>query len=61
MDKFEVGDLVRVRSGAGRGKIGLVMETDSHEPLLQCKAANVLIGKIKWWFPYKKLEIVSNG
>ena len=58
MDKFQVGDLVRVRSG----EFGLVMETDNtDETDLRCKAANVLVGKSKWWIAYDNLEMVSNG
>ena len=57
MGKFEIGDLVRLRSGAGWSGIGLVMETVTREWSSAC----VLIDERKWWIPFEKLEIVSNG
>ena len=58
MDKLQVGDLVRLRPGAGWSGIGLVMETVISRA---ASSACVLIDEKRWWIPYEKLEKISNG
>ena len=56
MDKFEIGDLVRLRSGAGWSGIGLVTDTHTREWSSAC----VLIDEQKWWITFEKLERLND-